>query len=437
MPLVACHSTFLVQCRLRIDFLYARSGIRTAREQECGLVSTKGFTNRELKSRNGKATNPCLQVVRSTICREDVMSSQVIRKVSIGTLAVALVLSASVPGIGQVNRQRNDSLFDFTSDVRVFTAYAMLNAAGGTGEWRRAGMHPIRSELRADLAGKLTPAFQRKLRNFNRSHGSILETYELALLTDGPPDFRLSYDPKKTGSLAKSIQTDSALPRLLAQFYRKAGIARLWEKYRPLIQAENDKYRAFGDSAVADVEAYCLLDSDYFSMSSRRIHFQYMPLLPYFVSLTARVDGDIYMIVGPQEDKPDRSVFYYHLLTRVTMPLVRSDSVEVGRLLRLYDLVKSKIDMRHGNWNTLVAECFAEAIDIRMEEGLYDLDSSAVQSTLSSEYKFGFILCPAIYEGLHQYELSGESFARYFPFILQNIDLQEEQQRWNEFWGEE
>ncbi len=364
------------------------------------------------------------------------MSSQAVRRVSIGILAVALALSVSVPGIAQVSGQRNDSLFDFTSDVRIFTAYAMLNAAGGTGEWRRAGMHPIRSELRADLAGKLTPAFQRRLRNFNRSHGSILETYELALLTDGPPDFHLNYDPKRTGSLAKSIQSDSVLPELLAQFYRKAGIARLWKKYRPLIQAENDKYRAFGDSAVADVEAYCLLDSNYFSMSSRRIHFQYMPLLPYFVSLTARVNGDIYMIVGPQEDKPDRSIFYYHLLTRVTMPLLRSDSADVGRLSALYDLVKSKVDMRHGNWNTLLAECFAEAMDIRMEEGLYGLDSAAVQSALTSEYKFGFILCPAIYEKLHQYELSGESFAQYFPSILQSINLQEEEGRWEEFWKE-
>lgn len=364
------------------------------------------------------------------------MSSQVVRKVSIAAMAAALALSVSVPGIAQVNEQRNDSLFDFTSDVRVFTAYAMLNAAGGTGEWRRAGMDPIRSEVRIYLAGKLTPAFQRELRNFNRSHGRILETYELALLTDGPPDFHLKYDPKKTGSLAKSIRSDRALPGLLARFYRKAGVARLWRKYRPLIQAENDKYRAFGDSAVADVEAYCLLDSNYFRKSSRRIHFQYMPLLPYFVSLTARVDGDIYMIVGPQEDKPDRSIFYYHLLTRVTMPLVRSDSAEATRLSGLYDAVKSRIDMRHGNWNTLLAECFAEAMDIRMEEGLYGLDSSAVQSALSSEYKFGFILCPTIYERLHQYEISGKTFAEYFPSIMKSINPQEEAERWDEFWKE-
>ena len=47
---------------------------------------------------------------------------------------------------GKVLGQGSDSLFDFTADVRVFTAYAMMNAAGGGGEWRSAGMNPIRTE---------------------------------------------------------------------------------------------------------------------------------------------------------------------------------------------------------------------------------------------------------------------------------------------------
>lgn len=363
------------------------------------------------------------------------MGSPIVGRGVIGILAVSMVVFTLAPGFAQVDNQQRNSLFDFTSDVRVFAAYAMLNAAGGAGEWRRAGMDSIRSRLRSDLAGRLAPAFQRKLRSFNKSHGRILETYEFVLLTDGPPDFHLAFDAKRTGSLAGGVQSDSGLPELLAEFYRKAGIARLWKKYRPLIQAENDEYRPYGDKAVADVESYCLLDSNYFSRSSRRIHFQYMPLLPYFVSLTARVNGDIYMIIGPQEDKPDKSIFYYQLLTRVTMPLVRGDSSGADRLYALYDSVRSKIDMKHGNWKVLLAECFAEAIDIRMEEALYGLDSSTVQSALSREYGLGFILCPTIYERLQGYELSGKTFVDYFPTIMQSINLQEEKERWVEFWS--
>lgn len=362
------------------------------------------------------------------------MSSPIFKAASIRGLAVFFVLLTSVPGMTQVVPQHGNSLFNFTSDVRVFTAYAMLNASGGTGEWRRAGMHPLRIELRSDLAGNLTPAFQRKLRDFNQSHGRILETYEYALLTDGPPYFHLNYDPKTTGSIAQSVQSDSGMSGLLAEFYKNAGIARLWKKYRPLIQAENDKYEPYAEMAVADVQSYCLLDSNYFSKSTRRIHFQFMPLLPYFASLTARVNGEIYLIAGPQEEKPDKTIFYYYLLARVAGPLVRSDSAGVNRLSALYDSVKSKIDMKRGKWNTLVTECFAEAMDIRMEEGIYHLDSAAVSASLADEYKFGFILCPAIYGRLAEYELSGKSFTGYFPAILESINLKDEEERWEEFW---
>lgn len=259
---------------------------------------------------------------------------------------------------------------DLYARLRFFTAYAMMNAAGGADEWRRAGMHPIRRELRSDLAGRLDTTFQREIKSFNQSHGRILEMYELALLTAGQPDFRLSYDPKTTGTIGQLVQSDSGFLELLGEFYGKADVAELWMKYGPLIQAENDKYRPFADMAIADVDSYCRLDSNYFSRSARRIHFQFMPLLPYFASLTARVNGEVYMIVGPQEDKPDKTIFYYYLLRRVAGPLVRSDSSDARRLSGLYDAVKSKIDLRRGNWNTLVAECIAEAIDIRLEETL-------------------------------------------------------------------
>ncbi|MCL4538237.1 MAG: hypothetical protein M1378_01320, partial [Bacteroidetes bacterium] len=154
----------------------------------------------------------------------------------------------------------------------------------------------------------------------------------------------------------------------------------------------------------------------------------------YFASLTARVNGELYLIVGPQEDKPDESIFYYYLLFRAAIPLIRSDSVDVQRLAGLYDAVKSKTDIRRGNWNTLVAECFAEAMDIRMEKALYHLDSSTVQASLSTEYKFGFILCPTIYENLEKYEQSGMTFDGYFPIIMKSISLRDEKARWEKFW---
>ncbi len=331
--------------------------------------------------------------------------------------------------------QTADSLFDFSEDVRLFTAYAMMNAAGNGGEWRTAGMDPIRIQLRADLAGCLDTAFQSKIRAFNRSHGRVLETYEAALLTAGPPDFGWSYNRQNTGEIAEIAFADSTFPALLAEFYRTANVAQLWKEYRPLIQAKNDEYRPFADKAMDDIISYCRLDSNYFYSDSRMIHFEFMPLLPYFISMTAWVNGQVYFIVGPQEERPDQSIFYYLLLNRVTFPLARKDSEDVQRLAGLFDAVKSKIEIREGNWRRLVAECFSEAMDIRLQKRLYGLDDSTVQTSLAAEYKYGYILCPAIYGELGKYESSGISISEYFPRILRSIDYKREVKEWNDFWS--
>jgi hypothetical protein len=329
------------------------------------------------------------------------------------------------------------SLFDFTEDVRVFTAYAMMNAGGSGGEWHKEGMDPIRSQLRADLEDRLDTSFQEKIADFNESHGRILETYEAALLTSGPPDFRWSYNPKNTGEIGETVSTDSTFPDLLAEFYKKADVAQLWDEYQPLIQAENNKYKAFAHKAMEDVLSYCRLDTNYFYSNSKRIYFEFMPLLPYFTSVTARVNGDIYIIVGPQEGKPDRSVFYYQFLKRVIIPLVRSNSQDVQPLAGLFDTVKSKIDMKRGNWNRLAAECFAEAIYMRLEQKIYDIDSSQIQASLENEYKYGFILSPTIYRDLQKYEESGMSFSEYFPKLLKSINYANEIEEWNKFWAKQ
>ena len=276
------------------------------------------------------------------------MDSQHLSAKSIGMLMIYFLAFLTASGAGEVFGQSADSLFGFSADVRIFTAYAMMNSAGSGGEWRRAGMNPMRSELRADLAGRIDSTFLEKLKNFHESHGRILETYEAALLTSGPPDFLLSYNPKTTGEIAENARSDSELPELLAEFYKKADIADLWVKYRPLIQAENDKYKPFAELAMEDVDSYCHLDSYYFSSNSRRINFEFMPMLPYYASLTARVNGEIYLIVGPQEDNPDRSIFYYYLLRYVTMPLVRADTTDAEQ--DRWTLRLGQINGRHETW---------------------------------------------------------------------------------------
>lgn len=76
-------------------------------------------------------------------------------------LLISLVAVCSVSA-----QETSPPLFDFNQDIRVFTAHAFMNAAGIDGEWRKAGMHPLRIEVRQYLTSTLDSSYLHKLREF-------------------------------------------------------------------------------------------------------------------------------------------------------------------------------------------------------------------------------------------------------------------------------
>jgi hypothetical protein len=328
--------------------------------------------------------------------------------------------------------QTNDSLFDFNADVRLFTAYAFMNAAGNNGEWRKAGMHPIRIAVRKDLEGRLDSTFLKKIKDYHSSHyrGSWTGYGSFALINSGPPNFQVSFDPSTSDEDCKNIEKGYAgLSILLAEFYKKANIDKLWEKYRPLIQAQNNLRKPFAQRALNDIISYCRLNKDFFSRNANRIHFQFAPLLSYFTAETEKVNGDIYIIAGPQEGEPNESEFYHEALHHVTNPLVdRLDTSTTRRFDDLFRLADSTSQAGYAQFY----EGFVRTLDKVISGKRFGKSDSVIASKITGEYKLGFVLCLSIYEQLKQYEASRMTFAEYFPKIIANIDVARERQRWLE-----
>jgi len=344
---------------------------------------------------------------------------------------IALLVMAGPPARSQTT---SDSFFDFNADIRLFTAYAFMNAAGNDGEWRKAGMHPIRIAVRKDLEGIDTDLLKRMKKFSDDRGGSWTLWGPYALLTDGPPDFALKFDSSSTEYGSASM---TGLSALYAEFYRKAGIDRLWKKYRPRIQALNDRYKPFGREALDDIISYCRLDPDFFSRGTKRVHFQCSPLQSYFTAWEMKVNGEMWIVAGPQEGKPGPSDFYHEALHAVITPLLERYAGEVNRSAALLPVSKEKGSLGYDTWPELVGDCFTRTIDKVLEARLFHEDSAKVLDNLRQEYKLGFILCFSIYESLRAYELQQESFETYFPTILKNIDVGKERARWKKFWQEQ
>jgi hypothetical protein len=327
-------------------------------------------------------------------------------------------------------QEKSPNLFDFNQDIRVFTAHAFMNAAGNNGEWRQTGMHPARIEIRKYLTDVLDSSYVRKLNEFasidNRIGWSNWASY--ALLTDGPSDFKLAYDPNTTPYGEKTEKRMAGLAPLLAEFYVKAQIPKLWAQYLPQLQKYNDEFRPYAQKALDDIIAYCRLPRDYFTHRTSRMHVVFSPLMSYFTAQTDQVNGEIYFIFGPQEGMPSPSSFYHEALHHVTGPLTEKHQNQTERLTGLSALA----DSSGGIGYSQVEESFVRTLDKVLQGRLFSQSDSTVRARVLDEYNLGFVLCMAIYEQLPNYEASGLTFPEYYPTIISKIDVEKEKKRWRE-----
>ena len=323
------------------------------------------------------------------------------------------------------------TLFTFEQDIRVFTAQALQNAAGYDHEWRKEGMHPLRTEIRGELSRALDSSHVARLRAFrNACSGDWSSWASYALLTNGPPDFELSYDPKTTPYGDRTRDDMVGLSPLLAEFYVKAQVPELWHKYGPRFQELNDQFRPYAGRALDDITRYCRLDKDYFSRKASRMHVVFAPLQSYFTAFTDKVGDEIYLVFGPQPSEPSPSSFYHEALHHVLSPLTQKlDTNVTNRFKELYALATSGGHIGYGH----IDEAFVRTMGCVLAGKLFHQSDSTVLANVTNEYKLGFILCLAIYEQLKQYEASTVVFAQFFPQIIASIDVEREKQRWQEF----
>jgi hypothetical protein len=152
--------------------------------------------------------------------------------------------------------------------------------------------------------------------------------------------------------------------------------------------------------------------------------------MSYFTSQTVKVNGEIYIIAGPQEGEPDESAFYHEALHHVITPLTATlDSGTLARFAPLFSLARSGSSIAYQDFD----EAFVRTLDCVISGKRFGRPDSLVLASVTNEYKLGFVLCRAIYEQLGRYEQSQLTLAQYFPKIISSIEIEHEKQQWREF----
>jgi hypothetical protein len=336
----------------------------------------------------------------------------------------SVIIFSSVLAKGQNGKQ----LFTFEPDLRIFTVYAFYNAAGYNRDWLE--MHPIRIETRKYIGSVLDESFKEKIRDFSNKIDLDWGTCAFyALNLDSAPSFNWSSDTSNLDLKNRCKGFDN----LLREFFKKANIQLLWDKYKKAFDSINYSYEPYSQKALNDIIIFTKIDKDFYTNYSGNIHFMICPLMSHWTACNYTVNNTLFLIQGPTDGKPGPYAFYHEALHPPLGPIIEKYKVFANNYQKLNDCAQEKLKGQYNNIISLLNECFVRTIDKYLSGQFRGLTEKKIRIMVEDEYKLGFIFCPYIYENIPQYLNSKKSLSDYYPILMANLDVAKEVERWRNY----
>ena len=324
--------------------------------------------------------------------------------------------------------QDNKQLFNFEPDLRIFTAYAFLNACGFDHDWLK--MDTIRILTRNYVDSILQNDFKQEIRNFsNRTSLAWYECGAYALNLDGAPTFKWVCDTCDIDLKNKFLGLDI----LFRQFYEKAKIEILWTRYKATFDSINYSYQPYAQRAINDITSFLKIDKDYYLKYSGSIHFLICPLMSHWTAFNHKANNILYLVQGPSQGEAGPDAFYHEALHPPIGPVIDKYKDLAKNFNKLYDYAQQQLQGNYPSMIAILNESFVRTIDRFLVGQYYKLDNDRTRKIVEDEYRLGFIFCLYIYENIPKYLDSNKSFEDYYPILMTNLDVNKEIERWINF----
>lgn len=311
---------------------------------------------------------------------------------------------------------------DIRTDVRIFTVMAAATAAGfglNAGSDRQG---ELAASLRRDLAD-LDPGLRDRLqalfdaRRFRSERDRHTAYTSLALLLTGPPDFRIRSDAPE---IPPDVRMILGFEELLPEFYQKARIAILWERYRPQYERELETYRP----VILNVIHRTI---EYFHIPPRIVLDRSIVVMSDLLGLrnvvhARNLERTYFIVLGPAKEPEDNFIQLQHeYLHFLIDPLIEKSG---GQLLRERSLMELAEEQPHverdfrGRFLLIVGESLIEAVLHRLHPTDFDRDHAETVT----QFRRGLIFFPFFMRELAKYESAGkEPFPAYLAATLSSI----------------
>ncbi len=308
----------------------------------------------------------------------------------------------------------------------LFSVLAAVNVAGYDADLDSPSNHPMRAQIRAELASKNIPSVP-DLKRFFDEHRQKDWTAELsqyvsyALVVDGPSAFNFRL---KTNELPPDVARLEGLTPLIVRFEREANLEALWQKAQPAFEEVIARYHEPVTRAVAEVNGY--LRHVTTASSGRRFQI-YVDILGGPNQIQSRSYANEYFVVvtpSPEVQVEDiRHAYLHHLLD----PMAGRYSEELMKKKALGDYALGAPFLEEfykQDFFLLATESLIKAVEARLQRG-----AAAKQQYVTQALEDGFILTPHFAEQLPVFEAQEQAMRLYFLELIKTIDLRKEERR--------
>ena len=338
-------------------------------------------------------------------------------------VAIATVLSLAPPVA--LFAAEGDQL---DADERMFTVMAALNAAGYERGVGTAGDSLVRQVVRQRLAGfdgESLPLLRTAIEQWeaDTEDDFLTQFVSYALVCEPAPTFELTADLPT--DLPPEVRRMRGFGPLLAQFYREAGIGDLWLEYQPAFAQEMDRYQAVLAPLLFRTAGYLRLTMGGREASTFKV---WIDLLGPPGSVSTRLWGGIVQVVAHPADKVPvdeiRHAFLIHMLDRIAVRY--RDLIAEKEVLSRFALFAPALDQAYKeDFELLITKSLVYAAEARLDRG----SDQEKRARLDQRLREGFILAPYFYDALAAFEDDGRDINKYYPEMIQAIDLKKEAAR--------
>jgi tetratricopeptide (TPR) repeat protein len=307
----------------------------------------------------------------------------------------------------------------------LFTVLAAINAAGYDTGLDSNANSPLRIQIREAIAQKHLDSVDALKKFFADHHqqdpeAELSQYISFALSLQGPPDFQFWMPAQE---IPPDVRKLDGLNELIANFFQQAGIDDLWKQSQPALNHVISAYHSGVTQALLEANGY--LRNPTSGYRGRRFQI-YVDLLGQPNQIQTRSYKDNYYVVVTPSPEPQidqiRHAYLHYLLDPLSLRYFEQWNRDKG--LADFAQAAPALDEAYKNdFMLLATECVIKAVESRMARG------PKKQELVNQALSQGFVMTPALADGLATYEKQPESLHNYFPDLLGQIDLEREDRR--------